>query len=114
MTTPRPRRSRRLSRAKTLGAPLGTLDTQRPPTVPAPPRLPAPAGPEAERAAPATPAAQQPAPHAPVPVIPAPARVREEPCCRVRTERLVSLGGTVFMIHRHQPACPRWTIPATP
>ncbi|MEU6974247.1 hypothetical protein AB0A71_42350 [Kitasatospora aureofaciens] len=100
MTTPRPRRSRRLSRAKALRAPLGTLDTQRPPAVPAPPRLPAPT-------------AQRPAPQAPVPGIPAPARVREEPCCRVRTERFVSLGGTVFVIHRHQPACPRWTIPAT-
>ncbi|MEU6970839.1 hypothetical protein AB0A71_24495 [Kitasatospora aureofaciens] len=110
MTTPRPRRSRRLSRAKALGAPLGTLDTQRPPAVPAPPRLPAPT---AQRPAPATPAAQRPAPQAPVPGIPAPARVREEPCCRVRTERFVSLGGTVFVIHRHQPACPRWTIPAT-
>lgn len=96
MTTRGPRRSRRLSRAKALGVPLAALDAQRPHVVPAPPAR----------------AADQPSPGLPAPGAPVPARTRDEPCCRVRTERTVSLGGTVFMIHHHQPGCPRWTLPA--
>ncbi|MBV6702965.1 hypothetical protein [Kitasatospora aureofaciens] len=84
MTSPGPRRSRRHSRAKSLGVPLTALAEQRPHAVPVQPG----------------------------PAAPAPAHPYGAICCRIRSERTLGLGGTVFMIHRHQPACPRWTSPA--